>query len=175
MHRHGDHSRETATGKESLPDISKPVCSAFPEELPRRPGFMAVLCCPSCLNCNFPCAAPGPLCRASPPKVPGTGRSWMSPGAPAWQPPAQTHSAASPLLTFSVVQLLRYSGRTLPMLPFSGNSWITSRPLVRAGREAQSSKMKSSSRCWNTHTLLYTRSLIEAPKSGSSDSQGVTK
>lgn len=33
-----------------------------------------------------------------------------------------------PFLTFSVVQLLRYSGSTLPMLPFSGNIWITSNP-----------------------------------------------
>lgn len=33
-----------------------------------------------------------------------------------------------PFLTFSVVQLLRYSGRTFPMLPFSGNIWITSSP-----------------------------------------------
>lgn len=59
MHGHRVHSRETATGKESLIGISKPVCSAFPEELPRRPRFMAALS-------NFPCAAPGPLFRAQP-------------------------------------------------------------------------------------------------------------
>lgn len=59
MHGHRDHFRETATGKESLIGISKPVCSAFPEEFPKRPRFMAALS-------NFPCAAPGPLCRAQP-------------------------------------------------------------------------------------------------------------
>lgn len=66
MHGHRDHARETATGKESLTGIGKPACSAFPEELPRSQGFMAALCCPSCLNCNFLCAAPGPLCEAQP-------------------------------------------------------------------------------------------------------------
>lgn len=42
-----------------------------------------------------------------------------------------------PFLTFSVVQLLRYSGRTFPMLPFSGNICITSRPdsLAEVNRE----------------------------------------
>lgn len=33
-----------------------------------------------------------------------------------------------PFRTFSVVQLLKYSGSTFPMLPFSGNIWITSTP-----------------------------------------------
>lgn len=44
-----------------------------------------------------------------------------------------------PFLTFSVVQLLRYSGRTFPMLPFSGNICMTSRPdsLAKVNRERE--------------------------------------
>lgn len=37
-------------------------------------------------------------------------------------------------MTFSVVQLLRYSGSTFPMFPFSGNICITSRPDSVAGK-----------------------------------------
>lgn len=43
-----------------------------------------------------------------------------------------------PRLTFSMVQLLRYSGRIFPMFPFSGKSWITSVPKARAGKKKQS-------------------------------------
>lgn len=39
-----------------------------------------------------------------------------------------TNHEHSPLLTFSVVQLLRYSGKTFPMLPFSGYICTTSSP-----------------------------------------------
>lgn len=43
-----------------------------------------------------------------------------------------------PRRTFSMVQLLRYSGRTFPIFPFSGKSWITSVPEARAGKKKQS-------------------------------------
>lgn len=43
-----------------------------------------------------------------------------------------------PRLTFSMVQLLRYSGRIFPIFPFSGKSWITSVPKARARKKRQS-------------------------------------
>lgn len=51
---------------------------------------------------------------------------------------AKLETRLSPLLTLSVVQLLRYSGSTFPMLPFSGYICTTSSPdslaLVRSRR-----------------------------------------
>lgn len=143
------------TGKESLTGITEPFAQpsqrnchkardSWSSVLPKLPELQLALCC-SWATLQGP-ALPRRHNR----------RELDVPRSSCQQPPAQTHSAASPLLTFSVVQLLRYSGRILPMLPFSGNSWITSRPRVRAGREAWSSRIKSGSRCWDTHALLYT-------------------
>lgn len=62
-----------------------------------------------------------------------------------------------PLFTFSVVQLLRYSGSTLPMLPFSGNIWMTSKPDSLAGYKEKAEKKKNKWKGFgNTYTFNQT-------------------
>lgn len=135
--------------RENLTGISMHICLAFPEELLRSHGSSVLPKLPELQLVLF--------CTWA--TLQGTKSSWGSTdktrralyftkksyttatGLNTTALPLaeeEQWSAASPLLTFSVVQLLRYSGKTLPILPFSGNSWITSRPLVRAERKAKS-------------------------------------
>lgn len=167
-----------------------PTCLAFPEELPSSQRSMAALCYPSCLHSSLFCPVPGPPRKGL--RLPGAaltnpaeGRKSLhqvsplvpSPERATRQPRSQEEcwsAAAPPRLSRWSTCTLCLCCHSLETAEWVPGLWFMLKGKQRAGFLQPSDKEQSTGfRDFRARVcaFLYTKSLAEVSKTGSSGSQ----